>query len=118
MLDTPHAYDLEATSETRTRMISALRALADFLDSHPDIPVGEFSRARLHFIPRTGTADGNAAAIDRIAHTLGVEPTGERTGHYRAVKHFGPASYEAFAIHPDAQADHDARDSYYDAVMP
>jgi len=72
----------------------SLRALADFLDEHPDVPVSDVEAAP--YI--TGTDEEERAEVDRLAAILGssVEDAGS---HYRVRRDFGAGVvYRAVAI--------------------
>lgn len=82
-----------------------LRALADFLDAHPDLP------APWHVVASAGSIRADEAAeraeVDRIAGILGVPATpNDRGTHYGTGRDFGGGvRYEATAItkaHMDA----------------
>lgn len=84
-----------------------LRALADFLDAHPDLPVPWFVEAKA---PTAGEGDaGHRAEVDRIAAILGV-PVDDRGSHYSTERDFGGSvKYAAVAItraHMDAYSAH------------
>lgn len=106
----------EATPTQRAALTAGLRALADFLDTHPEIPVCPHG-AEIIFFP--GGDDATARAeIDRIAAALDVTPTGSRGGHYTAARAFGPIAYRAVAIPAAEMAAHEAVSSYAGAVIP
>jgi len=85
-----------ANSSERTALISGLRALADYLDSNPEVPA-PFHTDVLTFPPVTDW-EAMCTEIDAIAARLGV--TGRKTagGHYVAIRSFGPIEYRAVAI--------------------
>ncbi|MCP2335188.1 hypothetical protein [Actinomadura rupiterrae] len=93
---------LDAPQDSRASVITGLRELADFLESHPDLPGPRFSLVSV--LVDDGTDDQQRAEVDRIAQILGVEATDSAVGHYTASRSFGlidnPGSveYEATAI--------------------
>jgi hypothetical protein len=64
--------------------------------------------------------DGGCAQVDRFARQLGVPVENELaySGHYRAVRCFGPVGYRMAAISDHAMARHHAHDSYSGCVAP
>lgn len=97
-----------STETTRQQKLDDLRALVDFLETHPDVPLGYGSGLSYHV-----TADDDAAGIKRvseIAGLLGVTVTevggGEvtaATSHFHARKTYGDAAYEAVYITGDSK---------------
>jgi hypothetical protein len=90
----------------RAALISGFRALADYLESNPDVPVSGYVTVYV-FPPDNGCA-GMRAEIDFIAALLGVTAGESANGHhYAAVRSFGPVEYRAVAIckhhHHDAR---------------
>jgi hypothetical protein len=103
----------------RHQTITGLRALADFLEANPAVPVCEYGQDyNLHV--RAETDASAVAEVDRIAALLGspVRDDTARGGHYSVVKTFGRISYRAVHIPSRAVADHEARMSYRDNVVP
>ena len=106
---------MPTTDPERTDFITALRDLADYLTDHPDVPVPDFEREILVFVP-DGTDAEERAAVDQAAAVLGV-PVAERNGHYKASRAFGPLlTYTVLTISTAARADHTARMSYCDNI--
>jgi hypothetical protein len=93
MSDTATITDLEA----RAAVTAGLRALAEFLDAHPGLPVLQYSiSAGLTFYPVGGQED-KRAEVDRIADVLQV--TAEDFGVYQAERRFGgPVAYRAVVV--------------------
>ena len=111
---------MSLTTDTATRQafITGLRDLADYLDRHPAVPV-----------PRHGTDiqlcassadDGGCAQVDYFARQLGVRVENELaySGHYRAVRSFGPVGYRIIAISDARMASYYAETSYSGCVTP
>ncbi len=103
----------------RAKVINGLRQLADYLETHPDVPVAPFGWD-LNIYTRRDSDAASRAEVDRIAAILGV-PTTDRTpegGHYTAHRSFGLISYTAVHIPAQRMAAHDALMSYRDCVTP
>lgn len=97
----------------RHQTITGLRALADFLEANPGVPVNEYG-ATFH-VPIRAADDASAAAlVDNTAELLGVnaEHDTRRGGHYIATRTFGRISYTVFHIPEQERAASLARDSY------
>lgn len=102
----------------RTALIAGLRALADFLDANPAIPVPHSIDA-LH-IPHHATDAEICAEVDHIAELLGTPiSTRDRAyGHYAASIRFGPVEYRAVAILAARRAQYEADHSYDGCIQP
>jgi hypothetical protein len=102
----------------RVEFITALYDLARFLDIHPDVPVPLFGDQIT--LNADSFDNGGKAQVDHIARLLGAAITDDTTngGHYRAVRQFGPLSYEAVAIPEACIARYDAEHSYRGCVTP
>jgi hypothetical protein len=97
----------------RAQTITGLRALADFLEANPAIPVREYGGEYTVFA-RADTDAAERAEIDTIAAALGeavADETG-RGGHYRVCKTFGRITYTAVHVPARCKAAHDALMSY------
>src|SRR5438067_995801 len=81
----------------RAALIAGFRALADYLESNPDIPTTGY--ATVYAFPPGNACAGMRTEIDSIAAQLGVR-THESAGgsHYTALRSFGPVEYRAVAI--------------------
>ncbi|WP_169983535.1 hypothetical protein [Microbispora sp. H10836] len=101
--------------DRRTALIAGLRALADFLDANPAVPVPRSVYA-LHF-PHGATDAEMCAEVDHIAELLGVRASQE-FGHYGAAVHFGPVEYKAVAILAARRAQYEADRSYEGCIQP
>lgn len=103
----------------RRELISGLRALAAFLDSHPQVPVPRYGSVRVSMHTNYDTdASTEAEAITevrRIAALLGTTPIAEN-GHHVAGIAFGSVRYEAVLVTQAAMERRAARDSYRDAI--
>ena len=91
-----------ANADERGRLIAGLRALADLLQDHPDVPAPRW--ADVYVFPLRGTDEQIRAEIDQIAARIGTAVTDDTDhGHYAASRYLGPVQYRAVAIseHPD-----------------
>lgn len=97
----------------RNGTIQGLRALADFLQDNPEVPVREQGGEYMLFV-RDRSDDEARAEVDRIAGLLGVavQDDTERGGHYTATRSFGRVAYHVVHIPDRARREHAARMSY------
>ncbi|MGW0807980.1 hypothetical protein [Nonomuraea sp. NPDC002799] len=113
----------ETNSSIRVQLIEGLRALADFLDTHPDVPTNSWVNVSYSVTAADTSGDDSDDAkrveVDRVAAILGVTPTQNNRGsHYTALRTFGPVEYRATAITQEEMALHQAADTYYGLVTP
>ncbi|GLY74385.1 hypothetical protein [Actinoallomurus iriomotensis] len=103
----------------RAQTIAGLRALADFLENNPSIPVREYGGDYTVF-PYADDDAAERAEIDRIATALGETVTDEtgRGGHYTVSKTFGRITYNAIHVPAKRQAAHEALMSYAPVFHP
>jgi hypothetical protein len=90
--------------DQRKQQIADLRDLVDFLDAHPDLPVGNLQPG-YHCLTSTDDEAG-MAELHRIAAILGTEVTGEGHTHRYARRRFGTWEYEAYYILREHMAAH------------
>jgi hypothetical protein len=83
-----------ANDDERGRLINGFRALADYLESNPDVP----GYSAVLAFPPDSECTGMRAEIDAIAERIGVEARETVRGHYVAARSFGPIEYRAVAI--------------------
>ncbi|NUW30742.1 hypothetical protein HTZ77_04800 [Nonomuraea sp. SMC257] len=106
----------------RAQLIDGLRALADFLDTHPDVPTNSWAHVSYSVTANDvdgGSEDAKRAEVGRVAAILGVTPTLSDSGsHYTALRTFGPVEFRATAITQEHMAMHEASGTYYGAVTP
>lgn len=57
----------------RTTVIAGLRAMADFLETRPEIPLGDYAFVNVQHSVLDGTDDEKIAEVRRIAGLLGVQ---------------------------------------------
>ncbi|MEV0403744.1 hypothetical protein [Actinoallomurus sp. NPDC050550] len=102
----------------RTQTITGLRALADFLEANPAVPVEEYGwQVSYH---TRGTDEQQATEVDRIAVLLDAVPVDDRSdgGHYTVAKTFGHITYRAVHIPARRMDAHYALMSYAPAFRP
>ncbi|WP_141580468.1 hypothetical protein [Actinomadura sp. WMMA1423] len=101
----------------RHQIVSGLRALADFLEANPAVPVNEYGHDFL--FPVRATDETSAAAqVDHAAALLGVDVSDEtrRDGHYSAERTFGRITYRIYHIPERRRRQYRAQDSYQDNI--
>jgi hypothetical protein len=108
------------TIDPRTRdvFIASLRALADHLAAHPDLPVPKHGTTVLLHANRPD--DDGRCQVEQIARLLGVKVTDETAigGHCSAVRCFGVVEYEVVAITEAYSALREAEASYRGCITP
>jgi hypothetical protein len=91
-------------AEYRTRLVAGLRALAEFIENHPGVPIPW--SADVMVFPSGGSDMERRAEIDAIASRIGTEGRFTAGGHYSASLRFGPVEYRAVAIpHDDNESE-------------
>ena len=120
-LTTEASANPAAAPQLRAAFIAGLRDLASFLEANPDLPVRQFGDAiTLHTgyeLPADGTWEGELRALEAFAAAIGTTVTDRGTGHLYASRSFGPITYEAAAISPQAWARHRADWSYHGNIQ-
>jgi hypothetical protein len=107
------AFVVPADLFARHQTITGLRALADFLEANPAVPVEEYGWTLSHHMRGRGD-DCERAEVGRIAALLDATPVDDtgRGGHLVVSKTFGRITYKAVHIPARQIAEHDARMSY------
>jgi hypothetical protein len=86
-----------ADTVKRAAFIGGLRALADFLESNPEVPAPSYTD--VFIFPPGGTCAETRTEIDVIAGRLGTAASQTAGGqHCNATRSFGPVEYRAVAI--------------------
>jgi hypothetical protein len=85
-----------ASPDERDRLIGGLRALAEFLHHHTEVPAPRW--ADVLIFPPDGTDEEERAEIDAIASRIGTATSESPGGHHSACLAFGPVTYRAIAI--------------------
>jgi hypothetical protein len=80
----------------RAALIGGLRALADYLESNPDVPAPKYTE--VYTFPPDGECAVMRAEIDAAAALLGIRAWWTPGGHYMARRMFGPVEYQVVAI--------------------
>ncbi len=84
----------------RAAFVAGFRALAEFLDAHPGLPVPRYSLSDGLTVYADGSDADKRAEVDRVALILGAASAGRR--YYQAARQFrGPVTYRIVAV-PDA----------------
>jgi hypothetical protein len=106
------------TTDARQAFITGLRDLADYLDQHPAVAIPAHGTEIL--LSASSADDGGCAQVDYFARQLGVPVQNSlaNSGHYGAVRSFGPVGYRMTAISDFAMARYHAADSYHGCVTP
>jgi hypothetical protein len=85
-------------------MIADARALLDWLDAHPDIPMPTHGMKIHHAVTEADDAT-ELAEVTRIAEAAGVavtdtdgSPATDKTTHHHAVYSIGTCKYQAVAV--------------------
>jgi hypothetical protein len=84
--------------QARTDMVAGLRALADFLEANPAVPIPRYGHT---FGVSTSGSDEQRLAQVKFASLVIGEQTTDNTqnhGHYWAQRRFGPVSYRIVAV--------------------
>lgn len=90
-----------ANASERSQLIAGLRDLAEYLESHPEVPV-PWNGTTVYVFPPDGNNDEQRAEIDTIASRVDTQPSEFTPRHYVASRCFGPVEYRAVAIDRDA----------------
>ncbi|GAA1105030.1 hypothetical protein [Nocardiopsis composta] len=105
-----------ADEPTRARALGDIRALADFLEANPDLPISPYGGLDVVFFP-PGDDEAQAGQVARVSELLGTLPRREGE-HYTVERRIGRAAYRVVAIPAEARARYRALMSYADAVRP
>ncbi|MQA86725.1 MAG: hypothetical protein GEV03_19370 [Streptosporangiales bacterium] len=99
------------------RLVAGLRALADFLETRPELPAPLTVDATV-FVSEDAD-EAMRAEVERVAAQIGstVDNGCSAHGHYRTSVAFGPVQYRAVAVLASARARYDALLSYSGAVV-
>lgn len=107
-------------TDRRTRVIADLRSLADYLETHPQVPVPRLGYVRMSVHPLYDTdaaTEAEAIAeVERVAALLHIPITVEN-GHHVATMEFGTVSYDLTVVTDEAHVRSQARRSYENAIV-
>jgi len=87
-----------ATEQERVAYIAGMRALIDYLETHPDVPTPSFEDIQLS--TWGGTFAERAETVDEFAAQVGATPDwfGSGETHWKATIQFGPIRYFCVAV--------------------
>lgn len=92
-------------TETRQQKLDDLRALADFLEAHPDVPIGVDEINSVAIL--AGDDEAGMAELHAIANALDVEITHNASGtHHYAIRKFGSVPYKAYYVTTESMRQH------------
>lgn len=88
-------------TEARAEFIAGLRAMADWLEANPAVPID--GHVGIQYSADCDTSPSQRRnRIDQVAFLIG-ESAIEKGGYYEAVKSFGDIRYIAVACEPDGE---------------
>lgn len=97
--------DTTTDPNVRAAYSAGLRALAEFLDTHPGLPVPRYSFSTGLTVYVSGSDADQRAEVDRIAGILGTAAREFGPGLYMAERQFcSPVAYQVFAV-PESATD-------------
>lgn len=93
-----------ANHDERIALVAGLRALADYLEDNPEVPV----RPSLDVLafPPDGTCADMRGEVDAVAALIGATTRETIMDHYTASRFFGPVEYRIVAICKQHNHDH------------
>ncbi|WP_241480272.1 hypothetical protein [Nocardiopsis halotolerans] len=80
----------------RQGLLGDLRTLVMYLETRPELPVGEMARVEITYFPE-GCDDRQEREVVRLAEALGTRPRWEGD-HFVCDKWFGQAGYRVVSI--------------------
>jgi hypothetical protein len=84
--------------ERRAAIAAGLRAMADFLEARPEIPLSDYAHVDLQHSVLDGTDDEKVAEVRRIAELLGVKARVHEDGS-AVVCRYPVAELTTFTVH-------------------
>ncbi|MEE2038918.1 hypothetical protein Q8791_17000 [Nocardiopsis sp. CT-R113] len=101
----------------RKRIIADIRALADFLDEHPDLPMSPHTSVDVSYFPRTSEDEIAFGEVAAAGARLSRMPAWE--GEHYVVEHaHGAGRYRVVAIPARVRSDYRAWLTYTGHVRP
>ncbi|GAA1115424.1 hypothetical protein NE857_26040 [Nocardiopsis exhalans] len=86
-----------ASPDLRARIIADMRALADFLEEHPGLPISPHTSVEVSYFPRTNIDEAAFEEVAEAASRVGRIPAWE--GEHYVVEHrHGAGRYRVVAI--------------------
>ncbi|RKS04958.1 hypothetical protein DFP74_0538 [Nocardiopsis sp. Huas11] len=114
---TKAAFSDAASQDLRARIIGDMRALADFLEAHPELPISPHTSLEVTYFPRTDDDRAAFAEVAQAGALLGRMP-GWEGEHYLVEHRAGAGRYRAVAIPERARAQYRAWLTYTGHVCP
>ena len=108
----------DSTDHGRAEFIAGLRALADFLAAHPEIPVPIQAISAEITVHALQGGDAEQAQLCRPDRRGARQARHRHNGHYGTWRAFGPVSFGALAISGAHMTAHAVQMSYYRHVTP
>lgn len=90
----------QTSVERQADLVAGLRAAADFIESHPGLPM-PYGVRMYASIPGTLRQLDRFTAVHAAAETMGVPVTAARDGGRQAKREFGPVELTVFAVADD-----------------
>jgi hypothetical protein len=98
--DLPHG--LIGHGPRRTEVVAGLRALADFLEANPAVPIPRHGHD--FFVSTSGSDEQKRSQVKFASLAIGEDVTDDTTsGHYWTQRRFGSVSYRIVAVSDAAQ---------------
>src|SRR5437763_2079120 len=109
---------IHASAAIRAEFTMGLRLLAQYLETHPAVPIPRYGSAITAFV--NSTEEGGCHQVREVADMLGVTVTDDTPtgGHYYAEKPFGLVTYRVISIPDSRMARYQALSSYDGCVDP
>ncbi|GAB3444532.1 hypothetical protein GCM10027570_13900 [Streptomonospora sediminis] len=112
----PEHAAASAAEDNRRALAEDLRALADFLQERPELPVSPHAVVEVAYFPR-GDDQDRVREVARVADLLSTRPHAEGA-HTVCGRGFGRTAYRVVAIPEEVMARHRALMSYADTIQP
>ncbi|MDG4790343.1 hypothetical protein O7626_40810 [Micromonospora sp. WMMD1102] len=103
-----------ASPDPRAELVAGLRALADFFEANPDMPIPSSPKFE-HIVLTDNDRDG-LAEMAQIGRLLDVAPITSASLHTNVNTRFRGLAYRAFYVARDRMAQHREEQSYVDNV--
>lgn len=94
----PSPHCVIGYGRARTEIVAGLRALADFLETNPAVPIPRHGHT--FGVSTSGSDEQRLAQVKFASLTIGEETTDntQSEGHYWTQRRFGPVSYRIAAV--------------------
>ena len=107
----------ETTARAHDELIAGLRALADFYEANPTMPVDGFAELSISCSTLTSDDAEGAALVRQVADLLGT-PVVMNGRHTTTARQFHGLRVKAYAVTRADMAEHNALMSYANLVQP